>query len=335
MRYARQIKLRELGKNGQALISKAKVLVIGAGGLGCPVLQYLVGAGVGEICIVDQDKVSLSNLQRQILFTEKNIGQNKAIVAKENLQKLNSEIEIVAVQENINKENALELIQDVNCVIDGSDNFSTKYLVNDVCASLGIPLVQGSIHQWSGQLGVYHINGKGDLRDLFPMPPQEEPPTCEEEGILGPVAGIMGSAMALEAIKIIGNLNPEFHFSTYNGLENSWTNLKFEPLEREEVDFLNTDYDFYCRTNDPWMIMNEINRDIYFTVDVREEYEIEKKKEGVLYLPLGLLQTDFNESLLDGKIPLFTCENGSRSMAAANWYRKEFKEEAYYLKEDE
>jgi len=336
MRYARQIKLREVGVKGQQKIKKSTVLVVGAGGLGCPILQYLVGAGIGKVIIVDQDRVSLSNLQRQILFTEKDIEKNKALAASQNLMELNSTIEIIPIAENFNSKNAEDLLKGVDCVLDGTDNFSTKYLVNDACAYFNIPLVQGNIHQWSGQIGVYHVNGNGDLRDVFPKPPEEEPPTCEEEGILGPIAGIIGSAMALEAIKIVCEMPVEHHFSTYDGIANLWSNLSFTADNRNKIDFKSEDYDFYCSVKDKWMISNDVYSkgfDKYLKVDVREEYEIDGKEENVVYLPLADLRDGFLNEVVKEKIPIFTCDYGTRSKAAAHWFRKKYDRDAYYLEE--
>ena len=335
MRYTRQIRLKEVGEKGQGKIENAAVLVIGAGGLGCPVLQYLVAAGVGKVVIVDRDVVSISNLQRQILFTEKNLGENKAFAAKSNLENLNSEIEIIAIKENFNRENAENLLDGIDCVIDGSDNFSTKYLVNDACAMHNIPLVQGNIHQWYGQLGVYHIDGKGDLRDVFPKPPVEEPATCEEEGILGPVAGIMGSAMALEALKILLG-SAKCHFSSYDGLQLEWMALEYQPVNRESIDYKKEDYDFYCATEEEWALeIKELEgaKDNYIHIDIREEYELENKEPGVIYIPLGNLNENSLMEKIGDKVPLFICGNATRSRAAAQWYRSKFNTNAYYLME--
>jgi adenylyltransferase/sulfurtransferase len=335
MRHTRQIRLKEVGEKGQGKIESAAVLVIGSGGLGCPVLQYLVAAGVGKVVVVDQDVVSISNLQRQILFTEKNLGENKAFAAKANLENLNSEIEIVAIKENFNRENAETLLEGIDCVLDGSDNFSTKYLVNDACAMYNIPLVQGNIHQWNGQLGVYHIDGKGDLRDVFPKPPEEEPATCEEEGILGPVAGIIGSAMALEALKILLGI-AKCHFSSYDGLQLEWLALEYQPVNREAIDYKKEDYDFYCATKEKWALAKNVLESRggnYIQIDVREEYELENKKSGIIYIPLGDLKENPLSEKVGDKVPLFICGNAKRSKAAAQWYRDKFNTDAYYLKE--
>lgn len=336
MRYARQIKLKEVGVKGQQQLKRSTVLVVGAGGLGCPVLQYLAAAGVGRIIVVDSDEVSISNLQRQILYQESDVETNKALAAARNLKNLNSTIEVVPISENITANNAERLMSGVDCVLDGSDNFSTKYLVNDSCAFYKIPLVQGNIHQWSGQVGVYHVQGKGDLRDVFPKPPAEEPPTCEEEGILGPIAGVVGSAMALEAIKIIIGVTQEHYFSTYDGLKGNWDTLKFASEERATIDYRLEDYDFYCAVVDKWMISSDAfskSNESYLKIDVREEYEIEAKEENVVYLPLGDLREGFSKDVVKNHIPVFACGHGTRSKAAASWFRKKFSKDAYYLDE--
>lgn len=336
MRYARQIRLKEVGEKGQDALAQNTVLVVGAGGLGSPVLLYLASAGIGGIKIVDGDLVSLSNLQRQVLFKEEDVGQNKANVAKKNLMLLNSEIVVEAIPEYLSQENITNLLQGVDCVLDGSDNFSTKYLVNDACVFHDIALVQGSIHQWEGQIGVYPRVEKGELRDIYAAPPGEAPPTCEEEGVLGPLAGMIGSCMAIEAMKILLQLNSSCSYIQYNGLKNTWVSLGFKPIKREKIAYLDYDYDFYCATEEEWMVlpMQVSKEENWQLIDVRETYEIQEKEDGIWYVPVVELR-DFNlEKKLKGKTPVFQCGKGKRSKAAALWYRTETKKESYYLKEE-
>ncbi len=212
-RYSRHLTLPQVGEKGQLRLKAAKVLVVGAGGLGCPVLQYLAAAGVGHITIVDGDQVSLSNLQRQILFTEQDVGKNKAEVASARLQEMNSNIEVNPVPNFFNLNNALALVESVDLVIDGTDNFQTRYLINDSCVIKKTPFIYASIHQFSGQLAVFNLaapetNTQPMLgptyRCLFPEPPSAfDMPSCDEAGVLGVLPGVLGTLQATEALKII------------------------------------------------------------------------------------------------------------------------------------
>ena len=203
-RYARHLALPEVGPEGQKLLTEASILVVGAGGLGSPALLYLAAAGIGKIGIIDDDSVDLSNLQRQILHSTSAVGEAKVVSAKRRLSDLNPEITIEAYEERLGVGNALDLIDEFDIVIDGSDNFSTRYLINDACEILGKPWVFGSIHRFEGQVTTFNLDGGPNYRDLFPeTPPMELAPNCAEAGVLGVLPGIIGSIQATEAIKII------------------------------------------------------------------------------------------------------------------------------------
>ncbi|HHT8813321.1 Molybdopterin and thiamine biosynthesis protein [Flavobacterium psychrophilum] len=207
LRYNRQTMLPEIGDSGQEKLKKAKVLVIGAGGLGCPVLQYISTAGVGTIGIVDFDKIEMHNLHRQILYTEKQVGLSKALTAKERLEKLNPLIDIIAFDEKLTFENATQIIQKFDVVLDGCDNFETRYLVNDTCVALGKTLVYGSILKHQGQMAIFNHNGSKNLRHLFPEPPNSsDVPNCNLNGVIGTLPGIIGTMMGHETLKLIIDL---------------------------------------------------------------------------------------------------------------------------------
>jgi molybdopterin/thiamine biosynthesis adenylyltransferase len=204
VRYNRQMMLPEIGLKGQGKLKSAKVLVVGAGGLGCPALQYLSAGGIGTIGIIDFDKVELHNLHRQILYTSEDIGKSKAITAAEKLKKQNEYIEFIVLDEMLNENNASAIISQFDVIVDGSDNFLTRYLVNDTCVQLNKPIVYGSILKFEGQLAVFNYKGSKNLRDLYPEPPNpEEVPNCDENGVLGIVPGIIGSYMALQTVCVI------------------------------------------------------------------------------------------------------------------------------------
>lgn len=229
LRYNRQTMLPEIGDAGQEKLKKAKVLVIGAGGLGCPILQYISTAGVGIIGIVDFDKIEIHNLHRQILYTEKQIGKSKATTAKSVLESLNPLINVTAFEEKLTSQNAKRLIEAFDIVVDGSDNFATRYLVNDTCVSLGKTLVYGSILGFDGQLAVFNHNGSKNLRDLFPEPPNpKEVPNCNLNGVMGTLPGIIGTMMAHETLKLILELpSLKNELVLFNTLDWSFNKLKF------------------------------------------------------------------------------------------------------------
>lgn len=204
-RYARHIVLREIGGPGQARLRKARVLSIGAGGLGSPLLLYLAAAGVGVLGIVDDDSVDLSNLQRQVIHATSAIGQPKTESAAQTLTAINPGVEVIAHSLRLTSENARELIGGYDIVCDGSDNFDTRYLVNATCAALGIPLVAGAIGQWDGQLSLYDpAKGSPCYACVFPERPAAGlAPSCAEAGVVGALPGIIGSMMAMEVIKHI------------------------------------------------------------------------------------------------------------------------------------
>ena len=203
-RYSRQFMLEEVGVDGQLKIKQAKVLVVGAGGLGCPVLQYLSAAGVGTIGIIDFDKVEIHNLHRQILYTTDDIGKQKAPIAAKKITAANPNISCIVFNELLQESNAEKIISQFDIVVDGSDNFLTRYLVNDVCVQLNKPLVYGSILKFEGQLAVFNYKGGKNLRDIYPEAPNpEDVPSCSEIGVMGFVPGIIGIYMAAVAIKII------------------------------------------------------------------------------------------------------------------------------------
>ncbi|MBI2283054.1 MAG: HesA/MoeB/ThiF family protein [Bacteroidetes bacterium] len=203
-RYSRQMLMDDIGIEGQLKIKESKVLVIGAGGLGCPVLQYLAGMGVGTIGIVDFDKVEIHNLHRQVLYTMADIGKKKAVIASEKLKAQNPHCNYIVFDELLSGENVTSIIEQFDVIVDGSDNFLTRYTVNDACVLLGKPLVYGSILNFEGQLAVFNYKGSKNLRDLYPQPPNpEDVPSCSENGVLGIVPGMTGTMMCDLALKII------------------------------------------------------------------------------------------------------------------------------------
>lgn len=206
-RYSRQIFIDEIGLEGQKKIMSAKVLVIGAGGLGSPVIQYLAAAGVGELGVADFDEVEWHNLNRQIIHREDAVGISKVKSAERFVSHINHQVNFIGIEQKIDESNIDDIISGFDIVVDGSDNFKTRYLVNDVCLKLNKPLVYGSILGFEGQLAVFNYGGSRNLRDIFPEPPSEDHlPDCDSLGVLGPLPGMIGSMMAAQVLKMAADL---------------------------------------------------------------------------------------------------------------------------------
>ena len=203
-RYSRHMTLPEVGAEGQKKLKKAKVLVVGAGGLGSPIILYLAAAGIGTIGIIDFDLVDETNLQRQVLYNMANIGTLKTESAKEKILQLNPHIKVNTYNEGLTADNALSIISEYDVVLDGTDNFSSRYLVNDACVLLGKPNVYGSIYRFDGQISVFNHEDGPCYRCLYPSPPPPNLiPSCAEGGVLGILPGIIGTLQVNEALKII------------------------------------------------------------------------------------------------------------------------------------
>ena len=334
--YNRQIILPELGLVGQEKLKAARVLMVGAGGLGCPVLQYLVAAGVGHIGIVDNDVVDISNLHRQILYSIADVGKPKAEIARQKLEWLNPFVELTAYQERLNLDNATSLICKYDLIIDGSDNFTTRYLVNDTCVALNKPLVFGSIFKFEGQVSVFNFQDGPNYRDLFPEPPPEnEVPNCDEAGVIGVLPGIIGTYMANEAIKIICGIGETLSgkLLNINALDNS-TNI-YKIVKQKQATSTPV-------TNQPGSINREISMETLTSwlavspediclIDVRETYEFDDYNIGGVNIPLYELQESADIIPADKKL-VFICQTGQRSKIALQLMEPYLKNEKYSLK---
>jgi adenylyltransferase/sulfurtransferase len=200
-RYQAHLTLPQIGTEGQRLMLASSALLVGVGGLGCPAAQYLAAAGIGRLGLLDDDIVDRSNLQRQILFTEADIGADKAEAAARRLEPLNPDVELVPMVERLSASNAERLVDGWDLVVDGSDNFATRYVVNDACVLAGVPLVTGSIYQFEGQVTVVQSPLGPCYRCVFPAPPPEQAP-CREAGVLASLPGVVGTVLATEALKL-------------------------------------------------------------------------------------------------------------------------------------
>lgn len=331
-RYNRHVILDEVGLAGQEKIKAAKVLVIGAGGLGSPALQYLAAAGVGTIGIVDFDYVDLSNLQRQILFTPADIGKNKAVVASERLKQLNDSIEIIPYAERLTTKNALGLFQQFDIIVDGTDNFSTRYLVNDAALLTEKPLVYGSIYKFQGQISVFNYKNGPSYRCLFPEPPA--PGTiknCSEIGVIGVLPGVIGTQQANEALKIILEIGEvqSGKLMLYDALTAMYSTINIQVAQQEidrvkamsQQDFELMDYDLFCGIKNE-LSEHEIDANTLRSwidaidiriIDLREEWE-EPALEGtnVERITMNAILHQINRFITEKKVVL-VCQTGIRS----------------------
>jgi sulfur-carrier protein adenylyltransferase/sulfurtransferase len=335
-RYSRQILLTAFGMEGQQKLLQSSVLVIGAGGLGCAALQYLVAAGIGYIGIVDNDTVALHNLHRQVLYTVNDIGNSKAVCAAAALQQLNPAISIRAFNERLTVANALAFIKQFDIIIDGSDNFSTRYLVNDACVLLHKPLVYGAVSRFEGQVAVFNCksesSGPVNYRDLFPQPPADGMvANCAETGVLGILPGIIGSMQANETIKLIAGIGQPLinRLLTYNALNNQLLQLEIVPragtaalIPATEALFEQTDYDWLCgiEKNSFDITVERFNSLLHapdvLVADVRELHELPVVDEFThIGVPLSVLQEQWPDTRNETIIVF--CQSGKRSQQAA------------------
>ncbi len=340
-RYARHLSLAGFGPAAQEKLKRSRVLVIGAGGLGCPALLYLAAAGVGRIEVMDSDRVDVSNLQRQVLFTSEDAGQLKVEAAARRLRALNPLIEIVARAERFTRDNALERLRDIDVVVDGSDNFSTRYLVNDACVLAGKPFVYGAIQGFEGQASVFNWRGGPTYRCLFPEPPEPgSVPNCSEAGVLGVLPGLIGTIQATEAIKLLTGIG-----ETLSGRLLLWDSLTMtsrtvtlavDPRSREIRELPLENYGKTCTLPAMQPTSDEIDGSELRTklnavqlIDVREDWE---RAVGAIlpseHISLGQLVNGSAKgavAALDASKPTVTyCAHGMRSMKALVLLRERY-----------
>ncbi len=346
-RYNRHIIIPGFGIEAQQKLKEAKVLVIGSGGLGSPVLLYLAAAGVGTIGIVDFDVVDDSNLQRQVLFGVNEIGTPKVTAAKKRIKELNPHIEVNVYNIQLNSKNALDIIKDYDVVADGTDNFPTRYLVNDASVLLGKPNVYASIFQFDGQVSVFNYkNEKGELgpnyRDLYPTPPPPGlVPSCAEGGVLGILPGIIGSLQALEVIKIITGVGETLsgRFFTFDALtfETRTFNVKRNPHTPVITELM--DYEQFCGVKAVERPIKEITaKELYDwqvrgekfqLIDVREPHEYEIVNIGAELIPLATVAANAENIDRDKKV-IVHCKMGGRSAKAIRELEDKFGFENLY-----
>ncbi len=335
-RYARHLVLPEVGPEGQLALQEASVLVIGAGGLGSPALLYLAAAGIGRIGLIDDDTVDVTNLQRQILHSTSEVGESKAASAERRISDLNPEVTVEAIEGRLDATNALEIIGRYDIIIDGTDNFETRYLIGDACEILGKPWVFGSIHRFEGQVATFNLEGGPNYRDLFPEPPEEGlAPNCAEAGVLGVLPGIVGSIQATEAIKAILGIGDSLNgkLLVIDALSMGFRTLGFSKDEsREVVTELKQESVQSCSSdagspNGVMLVISPVEfvqrRDSgwdVFLLDVRrsEEEAIATLSGTDLRIEHNQIPMRMSEIPLDTDIVVY-CRSGSRSAAVARY----------------
>jgi len=336
-RYSRHLILPQVGVEGQERLKAAKVLLVGTGGLGAPLALYLAAAGVGTLGIVDYDFVEESNLQRQIIHSNRDIGRPKVASAADRIKAINPDIKVVTYNTQLTSENAFQIIEGYDLVCDGTDNFPTRYLVNDACVLLGIPDVYGSIYQFEGQASVFYAKEGPCYRCLFPTPPPPGMvPSCGEGGVLGVLPGVVGTLQATEAIKlIVGGGEPLIgKLTIYDAWETSFRTIKLQkdphcpicgnsPSIHELID-----YEEFCglkakdeeapiETVDALELNERISagEDLQL-IDIREPHEQKIAPfPGARYIPLGQLTRRADE-LDESRDVIFLCKIGERSKYA-------------------
>jgi sulfur-carrier protein adenylyltransferase/sulfurtransferase len=325
-RYNRQMLMPEFGQEGQEKLKNAKVLVVGCGGLGSPILLYLTAAGIGTLGIVENDKVDVSNLQRQILYGTSSVGLDKILETEKRLKDLNPLVQINIYPTSLTAKNALEIIKDYDIVVDGTDNFPTRYLVNDACVMLNKPFVYGAIHRFEGQVAVFNYNGSATYRDLFPTPPPpEQAPNCAEAGVLGVLPGIIGSMQALEAIKVITEIGEPLagKILVLDTLSMQSRVIKIPKMPDTQNITQLIDYEEFCGMKS----QNEISFDElknlqnYQLIDVREPHEYAQKNLGGELMPLSELEKYLPKISRD-KTVVVHCQSGIRSMKAIKFLKE-------------
>ncbi len=334
-RYSRHLIIPDVGMDGQKRLKNAKVLAVGAGGLGSPTLLYLAAAGVGTLGIVDFDVVDESNLQRQVIHGTSDVGKSKALSAKESIAEINPLIDVVLHETRLDSDNVLDIFAQYDLIVDGTDNFATRYLVNDACVLLDKPYVWGSIFRFDGQVSVFWDSHGPNYRDLYPVPPPPGMvPSCAEGGVLGVLCASVGAVQATEAIKLITGIGETLlgRLMVYDALEMTWRTIKVRKDPNAEPITELIDYELFCGTVSDAAAeaaagstigvhelkdMIDSGKD-FLLVDVREpnEYEINKIPGSVLIPKDRILRGEALSELPHDKPIVLHCKSGARSAEA-------------------
>ncbi len=329
-RYIRQLKVPEFGKTGQDKLSKARILVIGAGALGCPTLLYLAAAGVGTIGVLDGDDVSITNLHRQVMYNTDDIGKPKAIVASQRMKAMNPNIVVNTMPVRLHRGNAIEIFTNYDLVVDCTDNFPSKFLVNDACVMLGKPCIIGGVMQFSGQFSVYNYNNGPTYRCLVEDEPDPlDAPSCAEAGVIGMIPGVIGSMQALEALKIVSGIGKTLsgRLLHFDGLTMTFTefeiNLNPKNLHIKQL----PDYELSCPdsilhdreiTREEFLKMLRIKKPPKVLAFADDGNPIDFKSYKLNTIPLYELPNIIG-NLNSDEVVVLVCEHGIKSMSALKY----------------
>ncbi len=332
-RYSCQLALPGFGKDGQFKLQNAKVLIVGAGGLGCPAAQYLTASGIGIIGIADFDVISISNLHRQILYLPAEVGSLKAEVACKKLQQQNPQVSLLPIIKKITSQNVMDIIKDYDIVLDCTDDFDTKYLLNDACVLTGTPLVYAAIYQYEGQVSVLNVlNSDGthspNYRDLFPDVNPAQIPNCADGGVIPTIAGILGCIQANEVIKYITRTGDLLagKILMVDAKTMQTRIIKTGTVTKTNITQLTDTENVHLITAHD--LQTGIDKSLYELIDVRNAEERNNYNIGGKHIPLGELETHF--SLFDfNKSIVFYCQSGKRSAEAVKIANKQFPEKTF------
>lgn len=345
LRYQRHLSLPGFGHKAQEILKQSRVMVVGAGGLGSPVLLYLAAAGVGRIGVIDFDIVEETNLQRQVLYDESNVGRSKAEVAAEKIKAINGKVQVDIYKATLTTQNALEILHNYDLIIDGTDNFPTRYLINDACILLNKPFIYGSIFRYEGQVSVFNYKNGPTYRDLYPQPPEPDTvPNCAEGGVLGVLPGIIGSMQATEAIKVLTGLGEPLAGRLFllDILTMQSHTIKIKKNKNAAIIDKLQDYQEFCNGDKLENRMKEItvqelkalkeSGEDFQLIDVREPHEYDiANLEGEL-IPMQEVPEAGDKIARDKKVVVH-CRSGARSSQAIRfWEDKHQLDNLYNLK---
>lgn len=327
LRYSCQLSLPGFTEATQQRLQSAKVLIVGAGGLGCPSAQYLTAAGVGTIGIADDDVISIGNLHRQILYTPAEVGKKKAIIAAQKLQQQNPQIKIIPITERVTAENAMQLIQQYDIVVDGTDNFDTRYLLNDVCVLQNKPVVYGAIYQYEGQVSVWNIvNEDGthspNYRDVFPEVDGSQIPNCAEGGVIPTLAGIIGCMQANEVIKYITQTGELLTGKILILDAESLQSRVIKLAHATKTNITHIPETFKVPTISIEDLKKDFEKNIFELIDVRNDEERAQFNIGGAHIPITTLK-ETSLTLSNNKATIFYCASGKRSAEAVKQIKKQ------------
>ena len=326
-RYDKQIRLKQVGREGQKKLADAKILMVGAGGLGTAILPYLAGAGIGKIGLIDGDCVNETNLHRQIIYTEKSVGNYKVNEAADFVRKLNSQIEVEAIKAYLTPQNALKIIEEYDLIVDATDNINARYLINDVCVMTHKAFVYGAVHKFEGQISVFNYKNGPTYRCLFSENKQSAG-SCEDFGILGPNVGIIGTLQANEVLKIILETGEVLSgkLLLYNFLNNQQTLIHFEKNEHTNINHY-----FYQQgyaTVNKGISAEKAIKENFILIDIREK-QPQEHGSNLLHMPFSQLDQEVRRLDKNKNYALF-CHTGQLSQQAVQQLSK-YNLNLYYI----